>query len=103
MRGTDLFFILGYDAVQCRDGCSCIMVMGGGSKRNFHPMSCTFFNDQNLSWTDVFVGLVMGSQGDKLDGLVRASGAIGAGDHAVIAFLAAYLAIQVNLEQYPLK
>jgi hypothetical protein len=41
----------------------------------------------------------MGSQGDKLDGLVRASGAIGAGDHAVIAFFAAYLAIQVNDEE----
>jgi hypothetical protein len=46
-----------------------------------------------------FVGLVMGSQGDKLDGLVRESGAIGAGDHAVIAFFAAYLAIQVNDEE----
>jgi hypothetical protein len=43
----------------------------------------------------------MGSQGDKLDGLVRASGAICAGDHAVIAFFAAYLAIQVNDEEIP--
>ena len=38
----------------------------------------------------------MGAQGDELDGLVRASGAIGAGDHAVIAFFAAHPAIQVN-------
>lgn len=41
----------------------------------------------------------MGSQGDKLDGRVRASGAIGAGDHAVIAFFAAHFAIQVNDEE----
>jgi len=41
----------------------------------------------------------MRAQGDKLDGFVWASGAIGAGDHTVIAFFAAYLAIQVNDEE----
>jgi len=41
----------------------------------------------------------MGSEGNKLDGLVRASGAIGTGDHAVIAFFTAYFAIQVNDEE----
>ena len=41
----------------------------------------------------------MGTQGNKLDGLFRALWAIGASDHAIIAFFAAHLAIQVNDEE----
>ena len=40
----------------------------------------------------------MGTQGNKLDGLIRALCAICARDHPVIAFFAANLAIQVNDE-----
>ena len=41
----------------------------------------------------------MGTQGNKLYGLVQALGTIGARDHAVIALFAAYLAIQINDEE----
>jgi hypothetical protein len=62
---------------------------------NIFCVLCGLIKSLNLG----FISLVMGTQGNKLDGLFRALCAIGARDHSVIAFFAANLAIQVNDEE----
>ncbi len=41
----------------------------------------------------------MGTKGNEFDGFIRALRAVGAGNDAVIAFFAAYSAIQINHEE----